>query len=268
MKGRPSVRQDRLRGGKAGIEAVARRNDDARNVQPGELRRVGVDYRGRQGRNRAGTADNEHASLFCIVVESADTGNEAARVGKIDIVRTGRDAASRQPVVPALVGPRGIDQQSGLYLQEIGARDRRRIHDGGDNAGATLPGKSARRLAGTFQRAPRDDQLEPRLPRQPLGNARPERAVGAQHDNALHRGVAAISPLPCRGRPHAAVETCRRLVQTGDLVFPADAVDRCLHHVLLGLEAGGGDGSCRRLKACPSRGLARPSISTALLPRK
>ena len=196
--------QDRLRGGKAGIEAVARRDDDAGRVQPGELRRIGVDHSCGQRGHRAGTTDDEHAGLSCFPVEHADAGDEAARVGKIDIVHTGGDARSRQPVVPALVGARGIDQQSGLDLQEIGARDRRRIHDGGDNAGATLPGKSTRRLAGTFQRAPRDDQLETRLPRQPLGNARPERAVGAQHDNALHRGVAAISPPPCRGRPARA----------------------------------------------------------------
>jgi len=201
-RGRPAIEgrgegateraQDRLRGGKARVEAVAGRDDDVGGVQPGELRSVGVDHSCRQCGHRAGAADDEHVRPLGLLVKSANARHEAARVGKIDVVHTGGDADSRQPVVLALVGARGIDQQGRFHLQEIGAREPSRIHAGGDDAGATLCREPPRRLAGPLQRAPGDDQLECRLPRQPLGNARPERAVGAQHENAAHGRVAEL----------------------------------------------------------------------------
>ena len=162
--------QDRLRGRKTRIEAVAGRNDDAGRFRAGrtplgELRRVGVDRRGGQGGHRAGPTDDEHAGLLGLRVERADTRDEAARVGKIDVVHAGGDACARQPVVLPLVGARCVDQQGRLSLEQLGAGDISRIHAYGNDAGAPGPGEPARRLAGALQRATSNDQLESRLPR-------------------------------------------------------------------------------------------------------
>ena len=124
----PERAQDRLRGGKAGIEAVAGRYDDGGRLQRGKPRRVLVDHCGGDApapcSPRSPPARRPawppHRARRCPVTNSRASARST-------IVRARGDARPRQPVVLPLVGSRCVDHQQRPQRRQIVRRNLRPV---------------------------------------------------------------------------------------------------------------------------------------------
>ena len=73
----PQRTEDRPRGGKPGIEAVARRDDGGDGLQPREPRRQSVHHRPGKRRHRAGAAHHQHAGGLASASSAAMPGTKS-----------------------------------------------------------------------------------------------------------------------------------------------------------------------------------------------
>ena len=112
-------------------------------------------------------------------------------------MHAGLDRRSRHAVALRLVGARGVDENVGRNRGKLAppSAARHRAGPGVTLARAVFASRAACASA-ACQRASRQDEFDVPLARQPLGGARPEGAIAAEHEDTTHRRCGRARYLP------------------------------------------------------------------------
>src|SRR5579871_553546 len=108
------IAQDRLRGRKAALCFLPRRDTECERVNFGELRPIMIDDGCRKRRNGTGAADDGDAGLPGLFLECGDADDEIPSVGEIDIVNAASETGACDVVATPLERTAGIDDDGGL----------------------------------------------------------------------------------------------------------------------------------------------------------